>query len=209
MSRTNNIKYGNKADGKIIKYLSGCRGIYAIQKIGDYQTDKYQRELKPTEWMHNSMNQYLGVDYMIITEGTKYKFQNLGGKYEKLNGLGFDIVNVDTKGFNYNPKYYGALDNGIVETMLLQVEKCYGGNLYYGWANNPNHLTTHLVILINDYMYFVDYKSLVGYCKRFDRNSKELIPPFNKGYGNYELCIKASVRDMVENKVITNIIPIS
>lgn len=208
MSRINNIKYGNKADEKIIKYLSGCEGIYGITKIGDYQREKYQRELRPVEQMNNSINQYLGVDYMIITEGTKYKFQSLIGEHEKYNGLRFDIVNVDTKGFNYNPKYYGKLENGIVETMLLQVEKCYGGNVYCGWANDSKHLTTHLVILINDYMYFIDYKSLVKYCKRFNRGNC-VYELFNKGNGNYEICVKASVKDMIENKVITNIIPIN
>ena len=207
MSRINNINYGNKADEKIINYLKGCNGIYGIKKIGDYQREKYQRELTPIEQMDNSINQYLGVDYMIITEGTKYKFQNLSGDYEKLNGLGFDIVNVDTKGFNYNPKYYGKLENGIVETMLLQVEKCYGGNVYYGWANESKHLTTHLVILINDYMYFMDYKSLVAYCKRFNKGNCTY-KVFDKGYGNYEICIRVSVKDMLENEVITCIIPI-
>lgn len=206
--RKNNIKYGNQADEKIIGYLKKCKGIYGITKIGDYQREKYQRELRPTEEMDNSINQYLGVDYMIITEGSKYKLRNLSGDYEKLNGLGFNIVNVDTKGFNYNHKYYGKLENGIVEKMLLQVEKCYSNKVYYGWANNSKHLTTHLVILINNHMYFIDYKKLVQYCKRFNRDNTAY-EKFNKGYGNYEICIKASVKEMIENKVITCIIPIN
>lgn len=206
--RNNNIKHGNKANERIINYLKGCGGIYGIYEIGDYQSEKWNRTLTPIEQMHNSINQYLGTDYIVITEGTKYRFQNMTGEYEKLNGIGFNIVNVDTKGFNYNPKYYGKLENGIVETMLLQVEKYYGKVVYNGWANNPNHLTEYILILLNNHIYFISYRKLVEYCRRFNRGNISY-EKFNKGNGNYEICIKASVKDMIENKVITSIKQIS
>ena len=89
-------------------------------------------------------------------------------------------------------------------TMLLQVEKYYGNQLYYGWANNPNHLTELIIILVNGHIYCLNYKKLVQYCKRFNKGNIAY-EKFNKGYGNYEICIRASVKDMLENEVINHI----
>lgn len=209
--RNNNIKYGNKANEKIINYLKKCKGIYRIYEVGDYQQEKWSRKLKPTEEMHNSINQYNGVDYIVITEGSKYKLQNLDGKYARLNGMGFNIVNLDTKGFNYKYKNYGKLENGIVEKMLLQVEKKYGGKVMKGWANNPKYLTTHIAILVANHIYIINYKRLMIYCDNFKMDSENTVTWGGryKGIGNYVTCIKASVKDMIENKVITSIIPIN
>ena len=184
--RNNNIEYGNKANGKIINYLKSLDGFVSIHEIRDNQRNR--NSLQGMERLENDINMHLGIDYVLVMKDKTYY--------------------LDTKGFNYNPKYYGSLKNGMVDTMLLQVEKYYGKVVYYGWANNPNHLTEYILILINDYIYFVDYKKLVQYCKRFNRDNTPY-EKFNKGYGNYEICIKASVKDMLENEVITCIIPIN
>lgn len=184
--RNNNIEYGNKANEKIIGYLKSLDGFVSIHEIRDNQQNR--NSLQGMERLENDINMHLGIDFVLVMKDKTYY--------------------LDTKGFNYNQRYYGNLDNGIVETMLLQVEKYYGGNLYNGWANNPNHLTEYILILVNNNIYFVDYKSLVQYCKKFKRDNTAY-EKFNKGYGNYEICIKASVKDMLENKVITCIIPIN
>lgn len=209
--RNNNIKKGNEANKKIINYLKKCKGIYGIYEIGDYQQEKWNRRLKPMEEMQNSINQYNGVDYIVITEGTKYKLQNFEGGYAKLNGMRFDIVNLDTKGFNYNCRNYGKIENGIIEKILLQVEKKYSGKVMKGWANNPKYLTTHLAILVANHIYIIDYKRLITYCDNFEMDIANTVTwgEKYKGKGNYETCIKAPVKDMLENKVITCIIPIN
>jgi hypothetical protein len=180
--RSNNIKYGNEANEKIINYLKGLEGFKAIYEIRDNQQNR--NGLQGIEKLENDVNMHLGIDYVLVMENRTYY--------------------IDTKGFSYNPKYYGKLENGIVETMLLQVEKYYGNQLYYGWANNPNHLTELIIILVNGHIYCLNYKKLVQYCKRFNRDNIAY-EKFNKGYGNYEICIRASVKDMLENEVINHI----
>ena len=170
------------ANAKIIDYLKGLEGFVSIYEIRDSQQNR--NGLQGMERLENDINMHLGIDYVLVMEERTYY--------------------IDTKGFNYNPKYYGKLENGIVETILLQVEKYYGKVVYNGWANNPNHLTEYILILLNDHIYFMDYKKLVQYCKRFNKDNCDY-KVFDKKYGNYEICIKASVKDMIENKVITNI----
>lgn len=184
--RNNNIKYGNQANEKIIGYLKSLDGFVSIYEIRDNQQNR--NSLQGMERLENDINMRLGIDYVLVMKDKTYY--------------------LDTKGFNYKSKYYGNLNNGKVETMLLQVEKYYGGVIYNGWANNPNHLTEYILILINEHIYFVDYKRLVQYCKKFNRDNTPY-EKFDKGYGNYEICIKAPVRDMMENNVITCIIPIN
>lgn len=178
--RNNNIKYGNEANEKIINYLKSLDGFVSIYEIRDNQQNR--NSLQGMDRLENDINMHLGIDFVLVMKDKTYY--------------------LDTKGFKYNPRYYGNLTNGIVDTMLLQVEKFYGGEVRNGWANNPKYLTEYIIILINGYIYFIDYKSLVQYCKKFNRDNIAY-EKFNKGYGNYEICIKASVKDMLENKVIT------
>ena len=185
MNRNNNITYSRMANTKILQYLKTIKGYKAIHEVRDYQQATHQ--LQGMQKLENDVNIHLGIDYVLeIDNKTHY---------------------IDTKGFNYNPKYYGSIENGIVETMLLQVEKCYGGQIYHGWANNPNHLTEFILVLIQNTLYILDYKRLVTYCKRFGRDNVSFIT-FNKGYGSYEICIKRPINELVNEKVITHIVKI-
>ena len=193
--RSNNIEYGKKADEKIISYLKSLDGFVSIYEIRDNQQNR--NNLQGMDKLENDINMHLGIDFVLVIKDKTYY--------------------LDTKGFNYSYRNYGSLRNGIVENMLLQVEKVYGNKEYKGWANNPKHLTTHIVILINGHIYIIDYKKLVKYCDKFTdevekckRKGKgnDIVKIYGekwKGKGNCEICVKASVKDMIENKVITNI----
>ena len=182
LMRENNIEYGKQADKKIINCLKTLEGFKSIHEIRDNQRNRGR--LQGMERLENDVNMHLGIDYVLVVKDKTYY--------------------IDTKGFKYKYEYCGRVENGIVETILLQVEKYYGKVVYNGWANNPNHLTEYILILLNDHIYFMDYKKLVQYCKRFNKDNCDY-KVFDKKYGNYEICVKASVKDMIENKVITNI----
>ena len=199
--RSNNIANGKLADNRILNHLNRYSGILGVKPIGDYQVERWARKLTPTEQMENSINMYLGIDYLVMIQAKGY---NLGFIDSSLEGVEGRLISIDTKGFNYSYSNYGRLKaNGEVELMLLQVEKLVGKHKYNGWANDPNHKVEYLLILVNDHLYYMDYKKLVSYCSRFNRNNCKW-KTFNKTNG-YEICIQATVDDLKANGVIFNI----
>ena len=62
--RSNNIKYGNVANGKIIDYLKGLEGFVSIHEIRDNQQNR--NSLQGMEKLENDINMYLGIDYVLV-----------------------------------------------------------------------------------------------------------------------------------------------
>lgn len=184
--RESNIKLGKASDRKIIEHIKKLDGFIDIVEIKDSQQNRYS--IQGVDKLQNDINMILGIDYILVMN-TKQ---------------GYQTYYIDTKGFTYKPIHNGALTDGIVETILLQVSKLYGGRWYKGWANNSEHWTTHILILINDHIYYMNYKRLVSYCNDFLQANDDTIE-FDKKYGNYEYCIKASIEDLKVKGVITDI----
>ena len=192
MNRTNNIKLGKASDKIIISELEKLTGFICIDEIKDSQQNRYN--IKGLDKFYNDINSKLGVDYILTMHTLE----------------GYQTYYLDTKGFNYNPRYNGKLNtDGIVETMLLQVEKYYSGISRKGWANSPEHWTTNTLILINNHIYFISYPKLIEYCNKLEQVADIPTISFPKGYGNYERCIIANVNDMLEQGVIKQIRPVS
>lgn len=194
MDRKNNISKGKNADEKIIKWMQKLEGSKLIHEIKDYQMEIRQgKELTRQQQLDNYINMVQGTDYI-------YKF------IQSDKGIIVETVAfIDTKGFNYNQKYYGNIDNnGIVEYMIFQIEKSYGGKIYRGWANEPSHKTSHIVILINDLIYIIKYQKLLEYLNQMDIKQYRIIT-FNKNYGNYEKCIQVPTNELIQNGVIVHI----
>lgn len=191
MSRNNNISVGKASDRIIINELKKLNGFIDVVEVKDSQQNRYS--IQGVDKLQNDINMKLGIDYILVMN-----------TYQ-----GYQTYYIDTKGFTYYPRYNGALTNGVVESLLLQVEKRYSNVVYKGWANSPEHWTTHIIILINNHLYYINYPKLVGYCNKLEQMEGIEQISFNKGYGNYEKCIIANVNDMLEQGVITRIAPIS
>lgn len=209
MSRKSNILLEKQANKIIENHFKSLSDVLSIKEIKDSQG---KHDLTPTEQMKNSINQYLGVDYMLMIKGDKFKMQN---------GIKFNIVNIDTKGFTYNSKYYGGLyDNGIPEFLLMQVEKQFSnGCKYYGWSNDLSHRTHYIVILINNIIIWLDYKKLVDFMiqiydpfeiltddlkiiNQFIKKRYDSIT-FNKRTGEVNKCIKIPTIELFEKGIMT------
>lgn len=214
MSRKNNIKLEKQANLIIENHFKSFSDVLGIKELRDSQ-GKY--DLTPTEQMENSINKYFGVDYMLITKGDKFKITN---------GIKFNIVNIDTKGFTYDSKYYGGVyDNGIPQYLLMQVEKQFSnGRKYYGWSNNPNHKTEYIVILINNVIIWLDYSKLIKFMisiydpfevltddlkiinKIIKKQYDSII--FNKKSGEVNKCLKIPTIELFENGIMTGFYPV-
>ena len=208
-NRGENIKKGKLADEKIIEHLKKLDGFINIIECKDYQVElKQGKELTRSQHLQNNINMIGGTDYVLVMKGGNLEFRNLTGDDAQLNGFKFRLINIDTKGFNYSLKNNGVMySDGTVERLLLQIGKYYGGVKYKGWANNPHHLTSFIVMNVGDWVYYLDYKKLVVFMQSLNRSNTvgELFP---KGGENYEVCLKVPVKGLLESGVITAIVPL-
>ena len=191
MSRSENIKLSKVSDKIIINEVEKLNGFISIDEVKDSQQNR--NNIYGVDKLHNDINMLLGIDYILVMK--------IGNSYQTLY--------IDTKGFNYNPKYNGTIRNGVVTTVLLQIEKYYGGKLLKGWANNPKYWTDFIIILLNNHLYYMNYQRLMEYCNQLEHEQGTSIIQFNKYNGNYEKCIIANVDDMINQRVITSIKPIA
>lgn len=210
MSRKNNIELGKLADKTILNHIESLDNVLAITEIRDTQ-GKLNRT--PTEEMENSINQYLGVDYILTIEGNRFR---------NIDGVNFDLKHIDTKGFTYTTKNYGGLyDNGIPEFLLMQVEKQFSDDKkYYGWSNDPKHLTDYIVILINNRIIWLDYKKLSKYMlsiydpfrietedlrilNRFLTKQYDSVAFKKKETDEINICLKIPTIELFQNGVMT------
>lgn len=190
MSRETNIEFGKASDKIIINELKKTFKCLEIFEVEDGQQNRDNLQGKPK--LLNEINMRLGIDYVILME--------INGKV--------DTHFIDTKGFKYSSKHNGTVNNGIVETILLQVSKEYGNKTFKGWANNPEHWTTHIIILLNGHIYIMNYKRLVQYCNRLMMQYDVKLERFEKENGSVEYCFKGNVKEMEQQKVVTLIKPV-
>lgn len=181
--RNRNIQLGKTSDEIIIGELMKLDKFKSIVPIRDNQQKR--NSLQGILKLEDDINMRLGIDYVLEFNGNTYY--------------------IDTKGFTYDSRYYGSLNNGVVELLLLQVEKYYRGISRKGWSNDNDHWTDFILILINNHIYFINYKRLVTYCNNIQVAD---VITFNKGNGNYEKCIQVPVNKLQEANVITSIIKV-
>ena len=206
-NRNENVKKGKLAEGKIIEHLTKFEGCRKIKVIGDYTTKRLKGEtLTEMEKIENDINMLKGIDMQV-----NYIDEGVGWMVE----YGY---NIDAKGFKYDSRYYGEMDDeGKVEKLMLQVEKKVvniktatkgiESNIYKGWANNPKHLTHFITINISGWVYYLKYVALVEYLKDKSRYNTPY-NEFKKANGGYEICLIVPVKGLLESGVITAIVPL-
>lgn len=152
MSRKANIKLGKQANAILERHICSFEGSITLLEITDHSNLRVTgRALTDEQMKDNNINMIKGIDYVYV--------------YRDKQGINH-YKYIDTKGFNYDPRYYGSIyDNGMPEFLLLQVEKLFinSNTKYYGWSNDPNHKTEYIVILINNIIIWLDYKKLLEF----------------------------------------------